>query len=58
VPIHRVPRASLHEDLLEITRRQGERIKSVMPDPFDPERYMVLTDYLGVETRPAEDVAL
>jgi hypothetical protein len=29
-----------------------------MPDPFDPERYMVLTEFLGMETRPVEDVAL
>jgi hypothetical protein len=58
VPIHRVPRASLHEDLQEITRRQGERIVSVTPDPFDPERYLVLTEFLVMETRPVEDVAL
>jgi hypothetical protein len=44
--------------LQEITRRQGERIVSVTPDPFDPERYLVLTEFLGMETRPVEDVAL
>ena len=58
MPIHRVPRASLHEDLQDLGRRQGERIVSVTPDPFDPERYLVLNEYLGMETRPVEDVPL
>ena len=58
MPTHRISRASLHEDLIELGRRQGERIVSVTPDPFDPDRYLVLTEFLGMETRPVEDVAL
>lgn len=50
MPLHRIPRASLHEDLFDLTRRQGERVVSVTADPFDPV-YLVATEFVRLETR-------
>ena len=51
MPLHRIPRASLHEDLFDLTRRQGERVVSISADPFDPDRYLVATEFVRLETR-------
>lgn len=48
MPIHHVPRATLHEDLQAITR-EGEDIQSITPDGDD--RFLVTTVYRGLETR-------
>lgn len=52
MPIHRVPAASLHEDLEDIQRRQGERVISITSDPLAPAFFVVRTEYLDIETRP------
>ncbi len=57
MPVHRVSAASLHEDLQDIQRKQGERVKSISSDPFDPEFFLVYTEYLGLETRATVDGA-
>lgn len=44
MPTHRVSRASLHEDLMDIERRQGERVLSVVVDPEDNSRYIIETE--------------
>ncbi len=46
MPIHRVPRASLHEDLQRIAR-EGERVVSIVNDADDPDRYIVHTEFPG-----------
>lgn len=51
MPQHRVPGATLHEDLISITR-EGEHITSVTPAPNAPGFWLVLTEY-EIETRPA-----
>lgn len=51
MPVHRVPRATLHEDLLDIDRKQCERVMSITPDPDDSTRFIVITEFRGVETR-------
>lgn len=54
MPTHRVPRASLHEDLLDIERRQGEKVDSIIVDPADSAFYLIETRYdHTAETRPA-----
>lgn len=51
---HRVPRATMHEDLLDIKRVQCERVVSIEVDPSDPEFYLVHTvSDDGVELRGA-----
>ena len=50
MPKHRVPRATLHEDLQDICRKQGERIVDIFDD-LDPDYCVVLTDYQTLETR-------
>lgn len=51
MPIHHVSRATLHEDLQDIERRQGERVMSITPDPEDGSRFLVITEYQTIETR-------
>ena len=48
MPIHRIPRARLYEDIVSI-EREGERIVQVTLDPDDPTRWLVLTNWLGAE---------
>lgn len=52
MPIHKIPRARLHEDITSI-EREGERVVQVMLDPDDPTRWLVFTQWLGadIETR-------
>lgn len=52
MPIHRIPRARLYEDLCSI-EREGERIVQVVLDPEDDKRWLVVTQWLGsdIETR-------
>ena len=57
MPVHRVPAASLHEDLQDIQRKQGERVKSITSDPFAPEFFLVYTEYVSLETRAVQDGA-
>lgn len=53
MPEHRIPRASLHEDLIRLDR-EGERVQSIVNDPHDPDRYLVVTVYKdGLELRGA-----
>lgn len=51
MPEHRVPRATLHEDLQDIERHQGERVMSIIVDPNDSGFYLVHTEYRTLETR-------
>lgn len=51
MPVHHIPRATLHEDLLELVRKQGERVRHIIPDPNDPDRYEVVTEFITAETR-------
>lgn len=51
MPVHRIPRVTLHEDLLDIERKQGERVMSITPDAEDSTRFIVITEFRGVETR-------
>lgn len=44
MPIHRIPRATMHEDLHSV-EREGEQVVSVAPD--GPEHVLVGTVYLG-----------
>lgn len=54
MPTHRVPRATLHEDLLDIERRQGEKVDVILADPADTAFYIIETHYdRTVETRSA-----
>lgn len=55
MPVHRVRRARIHEDVADI-ERQGERIVSVVPDGDRSESVLIFTVYLGqpYETRGAE----
>ena len=55
MPIHRIPRATMHEDVREL-EHDGERIVSVAPDS-DPAFVLIGTRFVGqeVETRPAGD---
>jgi hypothetical protein len=52
MPIHRIPRARLHEDIVAI-EREGERVVQITLDPDDPKRWVVVTRYVGddIETR-------
>ena len=50
MPIHRIPRVTLHEDLLELMRHDGEKVVSVTVD--GPLHFRVVTEFVGVETRP------
>ena len=47
MPIHRIPRAHLDEDLIEL-RRTGETVVSVS---VDGDVAVVVTEFVGVETR-------
>lgn len=52
MPTHRVPRGTLHEDLLDIERVQCERVMSVVVDPDDTAFYIIETTVgNGVEMR-------
>ena len=48
MPIHRIPRVSLDEDLRDIIRVQCERVLSVAPDG---DFYIVVTELAPLETR-------
>lgn len=54
MPVHKIPRASLHEALTAI-ERDHEAVVSITPNPDDPEFYDVVTHERGeqVETRGA-----
>ena len=54
MPVHHIPRASLHEDLLRLDR-EGERVDSITNDATDPDRYVVVTSFKdgGLELRGA-----
>lgn len=43
MPVHRVHRASLHEELQRLTR-EGERIIDIINDAHDPLMCQVVTD--------------
>ena len=53
MPIHRIKRSTMHEDVHEL-EQEGERIVSVAPDS-DPAFVLVATCYMGeiIETRLA-----
>lgn len=52
MPTHRILRATLHEDLLDIERKQGEKVLSIVVDPDDSQRYIVETEKRStLETR-------
>lgn len=44
MPIHRIPRATMHEDLHTV-EREGEQVVSVAPD--GPDHVLVGTVYVG-----------
>ena len=48
MPVHRIPRAHLDEDLVEL-RKTGERVVGITT--WDADRYLVITEYIG-ESRP------
>lgn len=48
MPVHRIPRSSLDEDLKDITRKQGERVIDIS---YDGDEALVITEYITVETR-------
>ena len=47
MPVHRIPRAHLDEDLKEL-RATGEHPTSIT---YDGDIAVVLTEYVGIETR-------
>lgn len=47
MPIHRIPRARLDEDLVEL-RKTGEKVVTITNDG---DIVVVVTEYTGVETR-------
>ena len=49
MPVHTIPAAHLHEDLLQI-QREGERIVQVIPN--GRRRFTVLTEFPETQTRP------
>ena len=52
MPVHKVPAASIHEECIDLERRQGERIRSV--ERISRHYFLVITDYPELrETRPA-----
>lgn len=55
MPEHHIPRGRLHEDLRSLDR-DGEDVVTVMPDPDDDDRFLVVTRYKSnrVEVRPAD----
>lgn len=54
MPTHRVPRGTLHEDLLDIERVQCEKVLSIVVDTDDSAFYIVETRFnTDVETRVA-----
>lgn len=44
MPVHRVPRATLHDAITIIGRKDGEHVLSVTPDPNDTDYYLVITE--------------
>ena len=54
MPVHTIPAAHLHEDLLQI-QREGERIVQVIPN--GRRRFTVLTEWPDREIRPAHRLA-
>lgn len=52
MPVHRVPRARIHEDVADI-EHQGERIIAVIPDGDRASHVLIFTTYVGhpYETR-------
>ena len=55
MPEHHIPRGRLHEDLRTLDH-DGEELVSIVPDPTNTDRYLVVTRYKGddhIETRPA-----
>lgn len=48
MPIHRIPRVTMHEDLRSV-EREGEQVVSVAPD--GPDHVLVGTVWVG-QTRP------
>lgn len=51
MPVHHVPRASLHEDLQDIERHQGERVLRIVPDALDSSFVYIYTEPQGLEYR-------
>ena len=49
MPIHRIPRAHLDEDLIEL-RKTGERVVTMTPET---DVFVVVTEFIGIETRDA-----
>ena len=47
MPEHRIPRATLHEDLA-VLAREGERVQSIA---LDGDYAVVLTEWITIETR-------
>lgn len=51
MPTHRIPRATLHEDLISL-EREHESVVSMAPDSEDRNFYIVVTRYCNeLETR-------
>ena len=50
---HRIPRASLHEDLISL-RKEGEEVVSIT---LEGDRYLVITKPIGIEYRKLRDGA-
>jgi hypothetical protein len=52
MPVHRVARARIHEDVIDI-EHQGERIVAVVPDGDRSTHVLIFTDYIrpAIETR-------
>jgi hypothetical protein len=48
MPIYRIPRHRLDEDIVSIERR-GERVVQVTLDPDNMSRWLVVTQWIGVE---------
>lgn len=48
MPTHRIPRAHVEEDILELERREGERVVS---RTYEGDFVIVETEYITVETR-------
>jgi hypothetical protein len=46
-----VPRAELHDRLQQLTRERVQRVVSVVPDPDDPDCYIVHSESFEIETR-------
>jgi hypothetical protein len=57
MPEHRIPRATLHEDLQSV-QREGEHVYSILEDP-DPNFVRVITRYsTELQTRPEDTTGI